>query len=197
VIPEAWKFIPQKYNNPCKRGVESFIRQGATNENFIWIDSQDMAGVDKAPLKQISTWILGYQSERNEVKHTLDQMSLPKKLKPKEDDIMTLNKGHFFLSSFDGVKKVYVQPSWLDDKTSVAIALGKIHIEAISKPDRLVPFAIATSQKTGSQPADINVRFPGDPAPFDDSKLRSELIELRNDVFNKFQEFQTYMNKLT
>ena len=51
VIPEAWKFLPQKYNNPCKRVVESFIRQGATNKNFIWIDSQDMAGVDKIPLK--------------------------------------------------------------------------------------------------------------------------------------------------
>ena len=49
VIPEAWKFLPQKYNNPCKRVVESFIRQGATNNNFVWIDSQDMAGVDKIP----------------------------------------------------------------------------------------------------------------------------------------------------
>ncbi len=55
VIPEAWKFLPQKRGNPCKLIVEEFIRQGATNNNFIWIDSQDMADVDKAPLKQIST----------------------------------------------------------------------------------------------------------------------------------------------
>jgi len=90
VIPEAWKFIPQKYNNPCKRVVESFIRQGATNNNFIWVDSQDMAGVDKIPLKQVSTWILGYQSERNEVKHTLDQLPPPESHKPTVHDIMTL-----------------------------------------------------------------------------------------------------------
>src|SRR3990167_7466628 len=131
VIPEAWKFIPQKYNNPCKRVVESFIRQGATNNNFDWIDSQDMAGVDKIPLKQISTWILGYQSERNEVKHTLDQISLPKRLKPKEDEIMTLKKGHFILSCYDGVFKVYVQPIWMDDETAIKIAKGKLDVNKI------------------------------------------------------------------
>lgn len=84
VIPEAWKFIPQDRGNPCKLIVEEFIRQGATNGNYIWIDSQDMSGVDKTPLKQITEWILGYQSEKNEVKHTLDQIPLPKAQKPKE-----------------------------------------------------------------------------------------------------------------
>src|SRR5439155_524367 len=78
IIPEAWKFIPQERGNPCKLAVVEFIRQGATNNNFIWIDSQDMSGVDKEPLKQISEWVLGYQSEKNEVKHTLDQIPLPK-----------------------------------------------------------------------------------------------------------------------
>jgi len=76
VIPEAWKFIPQGKGSPCKQSVEEFIRQGATNNNFLWIDSQDIAGVDKIPLKQISEWILGYQSERNEVKHTIDQLPI-------------------------------------------------------------------------------------------------------------------------
>ena len=55
VIPEAWKFVPQGRGNPCKQAMEEFIRQGATNNNFIWIDSQDMSNVDKVPLKQIST----------------------------------------------------------------------------------------------------------------------------------------------
>jgi hypothetical protein len=126
VIPEAWKFIPQKYSNPCKRSVESFIRQGATNGNYIWIDSQDMAGVDKIPLKQISTWCLGYQTERNEVKHTLDQIALPPKSKPSVDEIMTLRVGQFILSSYDGVRKVYVQPLWLDDDEAQAVAMANI-----------------------------------------------------------------------
>lgn len=137
IIPEAWKFIPQKYNNPCKRIVESFIRQGATNHNFIWIDSQDMAGVDKIPLKQISTWILGYQSERNEVKHTLDQLPPPESHKPTVQDIMTLGTGFFYYASREITTKVYVQPYWIDDDTAKQVALGKIKVEQIKKPKEL------------------------------------------------------------
>lgn len=124
VIPEAWKFIPQRYNNPCKRSVESFIRQGATNGNYIWMDSQELSSVDKAPLKQVSTFLLGYQSERNEVKHTLDQIPLPAKSKPLADQIMTLKKGQFFLVTNTGVTLVYVQPFWLDDTAAKEIAGG-------------------------------------------------------------------------
>ena len=185
VIPEAWKFLPQKYNNPAKRIVESFIRQGATNDNYIWIDSQDMAGVDKIPLKQISTWILGYQAERNEVKHTLDQISLPKKLKPTEDEIMTLRKGHFYLSSYDGVVKVYVQPSWMDNETAIKISKGEIKVEDAIKPENLVPFAIAQAQKDSNSGI---IRF-------DDSKIKKDMIELRGDIFDKFQDMQNAMNK--
>ena len=185
VIPEAWKFIPQKYNNPCKRVVESFIRQGATNNNFDWIDSQDMAGVDKIPLKQISTWILGYQSERNEVKHTLDQISLPKRLKPKEDEIMTLKKGHFILSCYDGVFKVYVQPIWMDDETAIKIAKGKLDVDKIESPTSLTPYSIPQA-KENNQPI----------SSYDDGKIRKQMIELRQDFFNKMQEHQNAINKI-
>jgi hypothetical protein len=186
VIPEAWKFLPQKYNNPCKRVVESFIRQGATNQNFIWIDSQDMAGVDKIPLKQISTWILGYQAERNEVKHTLDQISLPKKLKPTEEEIMTLKKGHFFLSCYDGVFSVYVQPVWLSDEDAIKIAKGKLDVDKIEAPENLIPFSRPTQKKEQNK---VEIRF-------DDSKIRKDLVELRGDFFNKIQELQNFEQKL-
>lgn len=186
VIPEAWKFLPQKYNNPCKRVVESFIRQGATNQNFIWIDSQDMAGVDKIPLKQISTWILGYQSERNEVKHTLDQISLPKKLKPKEEEIMNLKKGHFFLSCYEGVYSVYVQPSWLNDEDAVKIAKGKLDVDKIEAPDNLIPYSRPTQEREQGK---VEIRF-------DDSKIRKDLVGLRTDFFNKIQELQNFEQKL-
>ncbi len=186
VIPEAWKFLPQKYNNPCKRVVESYIRQGATNQNFIWIDSQDMAGVDKIPLKQISTWILGYQSERNEVKHTLDQISLPKKMKPKEEEIMGLRKGHFFLSCYEGVYNVYVQPSWLTDEDAIKISKGKLDVDKIEAPDNLTPYSRPTQEKESGK---VEIRF-------DDSKIRKDLIELRSDFFNKIQELQNFEQKL-
>jgi hypothetical protein len=186
VIPEAWKFIPQKYNNPCKRSVESFIRQGAANNNYIWIDSQDMAGVDKIPLKQISTWILGYQTERNEVKHTLDQISLPSRLKPTEQQIMTLRKGQFFLSSYAGVAMVYVQPSWLEDGTAQRIAKGEVSVDTVKAPENLVPFIKAIPAMNGSSAI-----------LFDDSKIRKEMVELRMDFFNKIQETETFIRKLS
>ena len=186
VIPEAWKFLPQKYNNPCKRVVESFIRQGATNQNFVWIDSQDMAGVDKMPLKQISTWVLGYQSERNEVKHTLDQISLPKKMKPKEEEIMNLKKGHFFLSCYDGVYSVYVQPVWLSDEDAIKIAKGKLDVDKIEAPANLTPFSRQIQEREQGK---VEIRF-------DDSKIRKDLIELRQDFFNKIQELQNFQQKL-
>jgi len=182
VIPEAWKFLPQKYNNPCKRMVESYIRQGATNNNFIWIDSQDMAGVDKIPLKQISTWILGYQSERNEVKHTLDQISLPKKSKPKEEDIMGLRTGHFVLSSYEGVNNVYVQPIWMDDETAIKIAKGEMDVADVKPPESLIPLSIAPVQKNKES---VEIKF-------DDSGIKKEIVQLRNDFFDKIQELQTY-----
>lgn len=186
VIPEAWKFLPQKYNNPCKRVVESYIRQGATNGNYIWLDSQDMAGVDKIPLKQISTWILGYQQERNEVKHTLDQISLPKKSKPTEDEIMSLRKGQFFLSSYEGVKKVYVQPIWIDDIDAQKIAKGLLDVKDFPAPNSLTPFNRPTIQE----------KEDGVKISFDDSSLRKQINELRIDTFNKFQEFQNIIQKI-
>lgn len=186
VIPEAWKFLPQKYNNPCKRVVEGFIRQGATNQNFVWIDSQDMAGVDKIPLKQISTWILGYQAERNEVKHTLDEISLPKKLKPKEEDIMTLKKGHFYLSCYEGVYSVYVQPVWLTDEDAIKVAKGKLDVDKIEPPNNLTPYSRPVQEREQGK---VEIRL-------DDSKIRKDLIELRQDFFNKIQELQNFEQKL-
>lgn len=186
VIPEAWKFLPQSYNNPCKLAVISFIRQGATNNNFIWIDSQDMAGVDKSPLKQISTWILGYQAERNEVKHTLDQISLPKKSKPKEEEIMSLKKGHFFVSSYEGVKKVYVQALWINEEDAIKIAKGEMNVEDFKAPNNLIPF----SRPTISPVSDKTTQT------YDDSRIRSELIELRADFFTKIDFLQVAMSEM-
>jgi len=184
VIPEAWKFLPQKHNNPCKRMVESFIRQGATNNNFIWIDSQDMAGVDKTPLKQISTWILGYQAERNEVKHTIDQIALPVKMKPSVDEIMNLKKGHFFLSSYNEMCKVYVQPIWMEDKEAKEIAKGKKDIDTVEAPEKLVGATIRPIIKE----KESTIRF-------DDSQVKKQVVELRLDFFNKIEELNTAIQK--
>jgi len=185
VMPEAWKFLPQGRGNPCKRTAEAFIRQGATNENFLWIDSQDMAGVDKLPLKQVTTWILGLQTERNEVKHTLDQIPLPRSRKPKEEEIMTLQLGHFILASPDETVKVYVQPAWLDDKTAKKVALGEIDVDAIKRP--LSSLVLPTG--TPLTPALATMK-----AQQYYARVSKDLVVLRTDFFNKLSQVSKDFN---
>lgn len=131
VIPESWKFLPENRGNPVKQIAEEFIRQGATRKNFLYLDSQDIAGTSKSILKQVANWCLGLQTETNEVQHTLEQIPLPNNLKPKEDEIMTLKIGHFIICNPYFTKRVYVCPAWLDEETAKKIALGIIPVEAV------------------------------------------------------------------
>lgn len=190
VIPESWKFIPQSRGNPCKESMMSFIKQGATNENFIWIDSQDMSDVDKSPLKQISTWILGYQSEINEVKHTIAQIPLSKSLKPTPNEIQTLGKGIFMVATREFTKKVYVQPFWLDDERAKKIAMGKLKIEDLDAPESVTPFAVAIKKETrvSEQPT---IDFSETTKRFN-----KELNEMRTDFFKKLEEVQEQFTKV-
>ena len=129
VIPEAWKFAPEGRGSPVKHTAERYIRQGANIGLFLFLDSQDIAGVDKALLKQVDTWILGRQKEINEVEHTLAQVPLPKRLRPSPEDIMQLGLGHFVACYDDAVRRVYVQPAWLDEATAVAVARGTVEVK--------------------------------------------------------------------
>ena len=56
-------------------------------------------------------------------------------LKPKEEEIMTLKRGHFFLSSHEGVRKVYVQPTWMSDTDAILIARGVMDIRELVLPE--------------------------------------------------------------
>lgn len=190
VIPEAWKFIPQSMGNPCKQSMMSFIKQGATNENFIWIDSQDMSDVDKSPLKQISTWVLGYQSEINEVKHTIDQIPLAKSLKPAPNDIQSLGKGIFYLATRESTKKVYVQPFWLDDERAKKVAMGELKIEDLDTPESVTPFAVARKTETRVQ-EQPTIDF-GETT----KRFNSEMNDIRADFFKKLEEVQEQFGKV-
>jgi hypothetical protein len=123
VVPEAWKFIPQGRGTPVKRAAEAFIRQAAAMRNYLWLDSQDIAGIEKLILKSVPVWILGVQREVNEVKRTLDQMpvAMPK-LTPRQ--VATLKLGEFYACYGEHAIKTYVQPIWLDAAEAAAIARG-------------------------------------------------------------------------
>lgn len=125
VVPEAWKFIPQSGKSSCAYSIEQLVRQGAVRNNFVWFDSQDIAGVDKSILKNVSVWLLGYQAEINEVKHTIKQIPLPKGSRPKEEHIMCLQLGEFFLCCDGKVTKTYVMPRWMEEEEARKEAINR------------------------------------------------------------------------
>ncbi len=133
VVPEAWKFIPQGRGTPVKLAAEAYIRQAAGLRNYLWLDSQDIAGVEKMILKSVPVWILGVQRESNEVKRTLDQIPAGIK-KPKPDQIATLGLGQFFACYGTHVVKVYAQPVWLGDAHAIALAQGNLDAHRVVKP---------------------------------------------------------------
>lgn len=86
IIPEAWEAIPQGRNTPVKLYAEIFIRKGAAIGNYLFIDSQDIAGIDKMPLRQCNNWIMGRQRETHEVERVREVIG--KKIS--EEEIKTL-----------------------------------------------------------------------------------------------------------
>lgn len=112
VIPEAWEFLPQKRGSPVKLAAVEYVRKGAGAKNYLWLDSQDLAGVDAEVRKQIIVWILGVQREANEVKRTLAHIpgGAPK---PTVAEVMELERGQFIACFGKAVRRVYVQPAWM------------------------------------------------------------------------------------
>jgi hypothetical protein len=135
VIPEAWKFIPQGRGTPVKLAAEAFIRQAAGLQNYLWLDSQDIAGVEKIILKSVPVWILGVQREANEIKRTLSQIPRGTK-QPKPEQVATLKVGHFYACHGAIVEHVYVQPTWLDGVAARRIATGDSDVmaHAVARP---------------------------------------------------------------
>jgi hypothetical protein len=91
IIPEAWEFIPQGRGSPVKLSAVELVRKGAGLRNYVWLDSQDIGGVDKELLRSCPVWLLGVQREINEVKRTLD--NIPAGIaKPTPSEIATSRK---------------------------------------------------------------------------------------------------------
>src|SRR5579859_1416833 len=123
IIPEAWKFIPEGRSTPVKLALEGLIREGAGVGNFVWMDSQDLRGVDKKLLRSVIVWLFGVQRQRNEVANTLD--SIPDHPKPSATEIMQLGKGEFYVCYGTTLVRTYVQPAGMEDAHAQAIARGE------------------------------------------------------------------------
>jgi len=133
VVPEAWEFVPEGKNSPVKAGAVELVRKGAGIGNFIWVDSQDMAGVDKVILRGCTVWLIGVQREANEIRRNL--ANIPANIKrPKPGQIAELERGQFYACWKDRTVKVYVQPAWMPADEARRIALGELSVDRVKRP---------------------------------------------------------------
>ena len=148
IIPEAWEFVPRGKNSPVRMAAEIFIRKAAAMQNFLWIDSQDMEGVDYVLLRGIKVWLLGVQRQRDEVARTLDSIpDLPEK--PKKTEILTLQKGQFIACFGTEIRKVYVQPAWMESEVHAqAIARGE---ESVASAGKILDEFVETREESNDE----------------------------------------------
>lgn len=128
VIPEAWKFAPKQRRSPVSMAAEELIRQGAALENFIWCDSQDLAGVSGVLLRQVTVWLFGVQRDAREIERTLDHIPADV-VRPTRADIAKLGRGEFIVAFGNELRLVYVQPAWMSAVHAQAIARGEESVE--------------------------------------------------------------------
>lgn len=152
IVPEAQDFVPQGKNSPVKMACETLVRKAGANKNFMWLDSQDMAAVDKIMLRACSIVGIGVQTEMHEIDRSLAGLFTPA-LRPV--DIARLKIGEFFVRTPEArVTKCYVQPAWMS---------SELHAQAIAKGEESVSSArqMLRAFKISREPKSA----PSSPAP--------------------------------
>jgi hypothetical protein len=174
IIPEAWEFIPQGRGSPVKLAAVELIRKGAGLKNYVWLDSQDIGGVDKEMLRSCPVWLLGVQREANEIKRVLD--NIPAGIaKPKPADVATLERGQFFACFGRHVIKTYVQPEWMSGADARAVATEDLEISDIPRPEKQTP------KQTNKQEDKVTVT-EANALREENAQLREQLEELKEQV---------------
>lgn len=154
LIPEAWEFLPQGRGSPVKLSAVELIRKGAGLRNYVWLDSQDIGGIDKELLRSCPVWLLGVQREANEIKRVLE--NIPAGIaKPKAADVARLRTGQFFACYSDHVINTYVQPAWMSDDDAIKVARMNVELypprppaaPPIQEPEEDDDFMSASAEK--------------------------------------------------
>jgi hypothetical protein len=128
VIPECWKFIGP-IQTPVTYAAERLIREGASVGIYLFVDSQDISGINPHIRGQIDNWILGRQKYEHEIDRTL--MAIPVKNKPTKEQIQTLKLGHFFAACDVWVKEIYFLPWQIPEEIGIAVAKGQKEAEFV------------------------------------------------------------------
>jgi hypothetical protein len=153
-LPECWKMIPQSRNTPVKLYFEKYSREGATNEDYLYLDAQDLGGMDKLFLRQVSVWIMGRMQESNEVERLLKQML---GVDMEAGIIQTLPLGHFIVAYGDKITKVYVWPKGVPEEMSIAVAKGE------KSPEEVKEYLKSKNKPTPEEP--LPEETPAPPTP--------------------------------
>lgn len=121
-LPEMWKFAPAARKTPVAEAARDYIREAAALKNFLWIDSQTLAGLSGELLSQVRVWLFGVQRLKSEIEKTLD--AIPDNLypRPRAGDIQTLQLGQFIVAYDGELVPVYVWPAWMEATHAEAIA---------------------------------------------------------------------------
>jgi hypothetical protein len=177
IIPEAWEFVPQGRNSPVRMAAETYARKAAALRNFLWLDSQDLAGVDKVMLRGVSVWLFGAQRQKNEIDRTLD--AIPDLApKPTRTQIATLDIGQFYVCYGKQIRQVYVQPVWME---------SEIHAQAIARGEEPLDSArrILTKFKRNREESDEEgpvLPADGSACPPDDMRISSPVSVAHSDI---------------
>jgi len=175
VVPEAWEFLPRARKSPVTLAAEMLVRKGAALHNYLWIDSQDLAGVHTPILKSMHVWLLGVQREINEIKRTLAHVHGVTR-KPKPDDIAGLGLGQFYACYESTAVKTYVQPAWLTADAARECAVRGMAVAAHTIYQRLV------KAKQEEDPMDAQVKAENTQLQQENAELRRQVGELRKSV---------------
>jgi len=187
VVPEAWEFMPRTRRSPVTYAAELYIRKGGSLQNYLWIDSQDLAGVHTPVLKQVQIWLLGVQREINEVKRTLAHIHGVKK--PKVDAVAGLGLGQFIACMGQQAITTYVQPSWMSPSEAQYVAMGElsaVHCAVQHGQGRIAdaaPEVKWTGFKTAEEHAvDEKLKADNDQLRRENAELRTSLDEIQRQL---------------
>ena len=167
VFPEVWKFLPQDRGSPVKWVIEKYVREMGAVDSYLWMDAQDLRGVDKKHLRSIEVRLFGRQPDPHEIDDLLKALPLPRRAKPTPEQIMTLKLGHFYAKLRDTVELVYVRPRWLPEPVAVLVAKGTF------APDGI----------------EVESYKPHSPVSTPASSVNSQVLEVNDEVYKeKYEE---------
>jgi len=178
VVPEAYKLIPLDRPSPVRLAAEAITREGMKIKNFLWLDSQQLTGLDLDILRNVDIWLFGRQ--------TLDrEKERAAKMIPghgvSSDDIHGLTLGQFYVVQYgEKVQKVYVQPAWLDSKTAIKVAKGEDAILSMEEAHKMMEARVPREERVQWNPA-----YTDGPRPIADGPEPTILRMARENVEGK------------